>query len=69
MKLVSISRAARLLGIDPGGLRRRETPDGRYCEVYGHRIKVFRVDLGPGAQRRYDEDEIQRVLARMSKSR
>lgn len=69
MKLVSIGRAARLLGIDPSGLRRRETPDGCYCEVYGDRIKVFGVDLGPSAQRRYDEDEIHRLLARMGKRR
>lgn len=69
MKLVSIRQAARLLGIDPTGLRRRETPDGKYVEVYGYRIKVFRIDLGPSAQRRYDEDEIHRVLARMLKSR
>lgn len=67
MKLISIRQAAKLLGLDPQGLRRRETGDG-WAEVYGHRIRVYRIDLTPRAQRRYDEDEIRRVLARIRRT-
>jgi hypothetical protein len=55
--------------MDPATLRRRETSDGRWAEIYGHRIRVYRIDLNPNAQRRYDEDEIHRMLARLSKDR
>lgn len=69
MKLVSIATAARLLGLDPASLKRRETADGKWADVYGHRIRVYRIDLTPNAQRRYDEDEIHRVLVRMQRAR
>jgi hypothetical protein len=67
MRLVTIGDAARLLGLDPTTLRRRETSDGQYAEVYGYRIRIHRLSPGPNGQRRYDEDEIHRVLARMSR--
>lgn len=69
MKLVSIGAAAKLLGMDPASLKRRETADGRWAEVYGHRIRVYRIDLAPNAQRRYDEDEIRGMLARLRQAR
>jgi hypothetical protein len=68
VKLISISQAARLLGLAPSSLRRHECPDGRHAEIYGQRIRVWRTGLGPKAQRRYDEDEIRRVLARMARA-
>lgn len=69
MKLIPISQAARLLGLAPATLRRRETPDGQYAEIYGERIRVFRTGTTPGSQRRYNEAEIYRVLARMAKEK
>lgn len=67
MRLITIGDAARLLGLDPTTLRRRETADGQYAELYGHRIRVHRLSPGANAQRRYDAEEIHRVLARMSR--
>lgn len=67
MRLIPIGDAARLLGLDPTSLRRKETPDGRYAEVYGHRIRVHRLSPDPNARRRYDADEIYRVLSRLSR--
>lgn len=67
MKLISISAAAGLLGVDTSFLRRHETPDGRWVEIYGHRCRVHRLSPGPRGQRRYDEDEIRRVLARLQR--
>jgi hypothetical protein len=67
MRLIAIGDAARLLGLDPTTLRRRETSDGQYADVYGHRIRIHRLSLSPNGQRRYDADEIHRVLARMSR--
>lgn len=69
LKLIPISQAARLLGVSPATLRRRETPDGQYVEVYGERIRVYRLGDTPGSQRRYDEREVYRVLVRMAKGK
>jgi hypothetical protein len=69
MKLITIATAAKLLGLVPDSLRRRESADGKWTEVYGHRIRVYRIDLTPHAQRRFDEDEIHRVLARLQRAR
>lgn len=69
MRLIPIGDAARLLNLDPTTLRRRESPDGRYAEVYGHRIRIHRLAPGPNGQRRYDEEEILRVLARLQRAR
>lgn len=69
MKLITIGEAARLLSVDPATLRRHETDDGCWVELYGQRIRVHRMSPKPNAQRRFDEGEIHRVLARMSKAR
>ena len=69
MKLINITTAARLLGVNPGTLRRYETPDGAWTEIYGFRLRVYRIGFLPSSQRRYNEDEIHRILARMQKVR
>jgi hypothetical protein len=64
MKLIRSGQAAKLLGVDPDTLRRRAA--GRdYLEIFGHRLRVYRMDIGPGAEGRYDEDEIRSLLARV----
>ncbi|HLN65310.1 MAG TPA: hypothetical protein VK464_27630 [Symbiobacteriaceae bacterium] len=68
MKLITIGEAARMLSVDPATLRRHETPDGRWVELYGHRIRVHRMSPSPKAQRRFDEADIFRVLARMTRT-
>lgn len=67
MKLVSIQAAAQQLQVHPNTLRRNETTDGKWCEVYGTRIRVYKVSNAPKAQRRYDEEEIARVLSRLQR--
>lgn len=67
--LISIKEAARLLQVNPMTLRRHESQDGRSCRIYGHEIRVYRVSSLPGSQRRYDRNEIMRVLARLQKAR
>lgn len=68
MKLIRAGQAARLLGVDTDTLRRRAA--GRdYLEIFGHRLRVYRMDVGPGAEGRFDEDEVRRLLARLSKDR
>jgi hypothetical protein len=68
VKLIRAGQAARLLGVDAETLRRRSKGKD-YLEIYGHRLRVFRMDISPGAEGRYDEDEIRRVLARLDRTR
>ena len=65
--LIFINEAARLLKVHPETLRRHETADGRYCEIYGTRIRVYRLSNVPGGQRRYDRNEVVRLLNRLSR--
>lgn len=65
MRLITIGEAARLLSLDPATLRRRESADGSYVEVYNTRIRVHRLGSGPNSQRRFDEGEIRRLVDRM----
>lgn len=52
-----------MLGIHIDTLRRRAA--GRsYLEIYGQRLTVYRMDIGPGAEARFDADEIRRLLDR-----
>lgn len=69
--LIPIDKAAKLLKVHPNTLRRHETADGRWCEIYGGRIRVFRLsnEPGPAAQRRYDQNEILRLLGGLQKAR
>jgi hypothetical protein len=68
MKLIRAGQAARLLGVDAETLRRRAKGKD-YLEIYGHRVRVYRMDINPGSEGRYDEDEIRRVLARIQRAR
>lgn len=65
MDFVSIADAARLLQVHPSTLRRNESPDGKWCDIYGTRIRVYRVSSEPGGQRRYDRAEIIRKFYRL----
>jgi DNA-binding transcriptional MerR regulator len=67
MDLVSIQVAAKLLQVHPNTLRRNESRDGKWCCIYGARLRVYKVSNEPGSQRRYDKDEIQRVLRRLQR--
>lgn len=64
--LVTIREAAKLLFVHPNTLRNHETPDGKWTEVLGLRIRVYRFD---GGQRRYDRAEIIRKIERLKKAR
>lgn len=61
MRLVRLNEAARMLGIDGDTLRRR-AKDGNHVEIYGMRLRVYRMDLKPNAERRFDADEIRAAL-------
>jgi hypothetical protein len=63
MRLIRIGHAAKKLGLDPDTLRRRTRGD--WAEIYGHRIRAYPMDLGAGAERRYDADEIDQLLERL----
>jgi hypothetical protein len=57
-----------MLGIDADTLRRR-TKGREWLEIYGLRIRVYRMDVNPDSERRFDADEIERLLAGMKKAR
>ncbi|MDF2629524.1 MAG: hypothetical protein K0R39_3355 [Symbiobacteriaceae bacterium] len=68
MRLIRMSEAARMLGVDAQTLRRRSM--GRdFVEIYGKQLRVYRMDIRPNAERRFDADEIGRLLARVQKAR
>lgn len=62
MKLISSGDAAKMLQISAKTLYRHETPDGRWCVIFGHRLRVHSVGIGPGAKRRYNEAEVHRLI-------
>lgn len=61
MKLISSLEVAKLLQVHHTTLYRHETPDGNWCIIYGQRLRVHRVGIGPGAKRRYNEAEVRRL--------
>jgi hypothetical protein len=67
VNLIRIGRAARLLGVDASALRRRLKGD--YVEIFGERIRAYPMDLHPDSERRFNEDEIHRLLARLDRPR
>lgn len=69
MDLISIGEAAKLLGVAVHTLRRYETEDGRWCEIFGQRFRVHRMHPGPLGRRRYDRNELMRVIARMQRAK
>lgn len=68
MRLIRLNEAARMLGVDGDTLRRR-AKESDYVEIYGMRLRVYRMDLKPNAERRFDADEIRRELDRLQKVR
>lgn len=53
----------------PNTLRKWEDPSGEFVTVYGHQIRVYRIGPSRRSQRRYNETEIFRVLARLAKEK
>lgn len=60
MDLITIQDAARILQVHPNTLRRNESSDGKWCHVYGIRLRVYKVSSEPNSHRRYDREEIVR---------
>lgn len=69
MDLISISEAAKLLGVSAITLRKYETPDGKWVEIFGQRIRVHRMSPAPLGRRRYDRNEVMRAVARMQRAK
>lgn len=68
MRLIRAGQAAKMLGVDTDTLRRRAA--GRsFLEIFGQRLTVYRMDIGPGAEGRFDADEIEHLLSRLRKAR
>jgi hypothetical protein len=66
MRLIRIGQAAKMLGVDPDTLRRHIKGD--YATIFGLRLRAFPMDLNPGCERRFDADEIRRLLAQLERS-
>lgn len=64
LNLVSTAEICRLLGCDQRTLRRHETPDGRWCTIFGMRFRVYRYGNAQHDQRRYDLEEVRREIER-----
>lgn len=62
---ISSKVAAALLGVSTHKLFQCETPDGKWVMIYGHRIRVYRPTMDPRTHRRYDRNEIVRVLRQL----
>ncbi|HLN63019.1 MAG TPA: hypothetical protein VK464_15890 [Symbiobacteriaceae bacterium] len=43
-------------------MRRNESSDGKWCHVYGIRLRIYKVSSEPNSHRRYDRDEIIRKV-------
>lgn len=67
MRLIRIGQAAKMLGVDPATLRRHIRGD--YAFVFGLRLRAYPMDINPGCERRFDEDEIRRLLGRLRDAR
>lgn len=65
MKWITTTEAARLLGLHPSTLKRNETLDGRWCCLYGERIRVWHTYMGVQLHRRYSLGEVQRLAWRI----
>ncbi|MFZ5825249.1 MAG: hypothetical protein ACOY94_13115 [Bacillota bacterium] len=68
MRLIRLNEAARMLGVDGDTLRRR-AKSGDTVEIYGVRLRVYRMDPKPNAERRFDADEIRAALDRLQRVR
>lgn len=65
MKFISSTELAKLLGVNRATVLRWETYDGMWCNIYGHRIRVYYSGIGKATHRRYSEAEVQRLLHRL----
>lgn len=61
--LVTVTEAARLLGVHPSTLRTKEAADQRSVKLYDGTLRVFWTSY-PGGERRYSRVEIESLLAR-----
>lgn len=66
-EMLTTKEVCSLLGVDPRTLRKYETPDGKWCEVFGFRFRVYRLGTDPYSQRRYNQVEILRVLEKIKR--
>ncbi|HLO02617.1 MAG TPA: hypothetical protein VK191_05880 [Symbiobacteriaceae bacterium] len=64
MRLVPTQEAARLLGMPNYTLRRLSARGGDWLELNIGRLRIYRLDPEPHSQRRFDADEILRLLER-----
>lgn len=55
-----------MLGITVDTLYALEDHSRRFIRIYGAKIHVYRIGSSPSAHRRYDSDEIARVLRQLS---
>ena len=65
---LTTQQVCRLLGVDPRTLRKYESPDGRWCQLFGFRFRVYRYGTDQHAQRRYQEAEIQRIAENLHRN-
>lgn len=67
--LIGTGEAAKLLGVDQRTLRKYETPDGKYCTLFGFRFRVYHYGGDNKSTRRYDRNEIVRIVSQMKQAR
>jgi hypothetical protein len=63
---LTTKQVCKLLHVDERTLRKYETPDGRWCTVFGFNFRVYRYGSDPQAQRRYAEAEIRRIVEQIN---
>lgn len=59
---LTTKQVCKLLRVDERTLRKYETSDGKWCQLFGFRFRVYRYGDSPHAQRRYSEAEIRRIV-------
>lgn len=69
VELIGTGEAAKLLGVDQRTLRKSETPDGKYCTLFGFRFRVYHYGGDSKSTRRYDRNEIERVVSQMKQAK
>jgi hypothetical protein len=67
--LMTTGEAARLLGVDPRTLRKYETPDGRWCVLFGFKFRVFHYGGDNKSTRRYDRNEVMQIARGLKRAR
>lgn len=61
--LITVTEAARMLGVHPATLRTKESEDRRSVRLYDGTLRVFWTSY-PGGERRYSRAEIDALLSR-----